>query len=461
MVGPILVASEDYARRIEISAMLRVLGYRVIEAENSLRTIDLLHRRRNIVLALLDIVMSDLSVSDLIKMIRVAGVSIPLVVIAQQENQELLQKALAAGAIDYWLHPVTPLRLRATLDILALISALEREVHYIQRKNENRLQFSDLFIKSKAMQVVLEQSKRAAASFQNLLIEGEVGTNRETLARIIHYEGLASKGEFVRFQCSAIADPEEENRQWFEEFMPLVSSLEKGTLCLCDVDRLEPIQQKRFAHYLKERENTTKDKLPSFRIIAISTSRLAALVKEDCFLRSLFEQFSQLSISVPALRELRDDFPELTQHLIDRIVAETGRSHVHGLAGSALSLLMQYDWPGNRGELERFLFRAVLLSEGPLLTVRDFPQLMGNSLMSAPNIIESDVQEEYEQESIQFLNTDGHVRTFAEMERDILEKAVKHYKGHMSEIARRLRIGRSTLYRKIDELKMVNSQERK
>ncbi|WP_208441625.1 sigma-54-dependent transcriptional regulator [Bartonella raoultii] len=461
MVGPILVASEDYGRRIELSAMLRGFGYRVIEAENGLRTIDLLHRRKNIVLALLDVVMSDLSVSDLIKMIRVAGVSVPIVVIAQQENHDLLQKALTAGAIDYWIHPVTLLRVRVTLDILALISALEHEVRDIRRKKENHLCFSDLCIKSKAMQIVLEQSRTAATTSQNLLIEGEVGTGRETLARIIHHEGLFAEGAFIRFQCSAIVDPEEENQHWFKEFLPLVSSLENGTLCLCDIDRLEPIQQERFAHYLKERERDTKGELFPFRIIAISTSRLKDLVKENFFLHSLFEQFSHLSISVPALRELRDDFPEITQRLIDRIITETGRSHVHGLAGSALSLLMQYDWPGNRNELENFLFRAILLSEGPLLTVRDFPQLMGSSLMNVPNIIEGNMQEDKEQDSIQFLNTDGHVRTFAEMEHDIIEKAVKHYKGHMSEIARRLHIGRSTLYRKMEELRTIRNQDQK
>ncbi|UNE54538.1 sigma-54-dependent transcriptional regulator [Bartonella machadoae] len=461
MVGPILVASEDYGKRIELSAMLRGFGHRVIEAENGLRTIDLLHRRRNIVLALLDVAMSDLSVGDLIKMIRVAGVSVPIVVIAQQENQNVLQKALTAGAIDYWIYPVTSLRLRVTLDIIALISALKREVSYIRRKNENHLRFSDLFVKSRPMQTVLEQSRKAANSLQNLLIEGESGTGREILARIIHHEGLSSEGTFVRFQCSAIVDPEEENRQWFKEFLPLVSSLEKGTLCLCDVDRLEPIQQKRFANYLQEREKATKNNPPSFRIIALSTSRLSDLIKEDYFSHSLFEQLSQLSISVPALRELRDDFPELTQRLIDHIVMETGRSHVHGLSGSALSLLMQYDWPGNRDELENFLFRAVLLSEGPLLTVRDFPQLIGDSSISVPKIIENDVQKNHEQESIQFLNADGHVRTFAEMEYDIIEKAVEHYKGHMSEVARRLHIGRSTLYRKIEESKEIKSREQK
>ncbi|WP_019222161.1 sigma-54-dependent transcriptional regulator [Bartonella rattaustraliani] len=461
MVGPILVASEDYGKRVELSTMLRGFGYRVIEAENGLRTIDLLHRRKNIVLALLDVIMSDLSVSDLIKMIRVAGVVVPIVVIAQHENQDLLQKALTAGAIDYWIYPVTLLRLRVTLDLLALVSALEREVRYIRRKNENHLRFSDLCIKSQPMQIVLEQSRKAADSLQNLLIEGEIGTGRETLARIIHHEGLLSEGDFIRFQCSAIIDPEQESYHWFQEFLPLVSSLEKGTLCLCDVDRLEIIQQKRLVSYLKEREKHTKGQLFPFRIIAISTSRLKDMVAQGPFLHSLFEQLSQLSISVPALRELRDDFSEITQRLIDRIITETGKSHVHGLAGSALSLLMQHDWPGNQHQLENFLFRAILLSEGPLLTVRDFPQLMGNSLMNVPNIIESDVQENYEEELIQFLGGDGHVRTFAEMERDIIEKAVKHYQGRMSEIARRLHIGRSTLYRKMEDLRMIKNQEHK
>ncbi|MCZ2203942.1 sigma-54-dependent transcriptional regulator [Bartonella sp. A05] len=461
MIGPILVAGEDHGRRVELTDTLRGLGYRVIEAENGLRTIDLLHRRKSIVLALLDVVMSDFSVSDVIKTIKSAGVSAPIIVIAKQDNQDLLQRALKAGAIDYWVYPVTPLRLRVTLNNLARISALEREVHYIRRHSENHLRFADLYMKSRAMQVVLEQSKKAATSLQNLLIEGEVGTGRETLARIIHHEGLLSEGPFIRFQCLASVDPEEENRLWFEKFLPLVSSLDKGTLCLCDIDRLEPLQQKRFAHYLEERAKATKESKPSFRIIAISTSRLADLVEDNFFLRSLFEQFSQLSINAPSLRDLRDDLPEISQCLIDRIITETGRSHVHGLSGSAIALLMQYDWPGNRSELENLLFRAVLLSEGPLLTVRDFSQLMGHPFVGKTNVIYSDVQENYETQSIQFLNADGHVRMFSDIERDIIEKAVKHYKGHMSEVSRRLHIGRSTLYRKIAELKAVNIPDRK
>ncbi|MDD9329693.1 MAG: response regulator, partial [Bartonella sp.] len=260
MVGPILVAGEDHGKRAGLSTMLRGFGYRVIEAENSLRIIDLLYRRKNITLVLLDVTVSDLSVSDLIKMIRMARISIRVIVIAKQDNQELIQKALKAGAIDYWFYPVTPLRLRVTLNNLAFISALENEIQYIRKQKENHLRFSDIYKKSSVMRAILEQSKSAATSFQNLLIEGEVGTGREKLARLIHDESFFSEGDFVRFQCLPIFDSEEENRFWFKEFVPLVSSLKHGTLCLCDIDRLEPIQQKRFANYLQERAGATKDK---------------------------------------------------------------------------------------------------------------------------------------------------------------------------------------------------------
>nr|CBI78213.1 Sigma 54 activator homolog [Bartonella rochalimae ATCC BAA-1498] len=459
MVGPILVAGEDHGKRAELSTMLRGFGYRVIEAENSLRIIDLLYRRKNITLVLLDVTISDLGVSDLIKMIRMARISIRVIVIAKQDNQELIQKALKAGAIDYWFYPVTPLRLRVTLNNLAFISALENEIQYVRRQKENHLRFFDIYKKSTVMQAILEQSKSAATSFQNLLIEGEVGTGREKLARIIHDESFFSKGNFVRFQCLPVFDPEEENRFWFKEFVPLVSSLKHGTLCLCDIDRLEPIQQKRFAHYLQERAEAAKDKNLPFRIIALSTSRLADLVQVGFFTHSFFEKISQLYINIPALRELRGELPEISQCLIDYIIAETGQSHVHGLGGTVISMFMQYDWPGNYRELENLLFRVGFDERGPLLTVRDFPQLIKNPHMNISKITDNDIQERYERKFIRLFNVDGHVRTFSEMECDIIKKAVAHYKGRMSEIARRLQIGRSTLYRKIEELKTINNQK--
>ncbi|MHC5307750.1 sigma-54-dependent transcriptional regulator [Bartonella sp. LJL80] len=451
MMGPILVAGEDNGKRASLSSMLRALGYRVIEAENGLRTIDLLRRRRNIALALIDLMMSDMGGSELVSTIRVTGVATPLIIMSEQENEELLQKSLKAGAADYLIYPISSLRLGVTLGNLSLNSTLEREVHYIRRQNENHLRFSDLYVKSESMQKALSQAKQAAASSDNLLIEGELGTGRETLARIIHHESAYSDGTFTRIQCIPISDPIEDEQIWNDKFHPLLNSLKGGTLCLCEIDRLDPIQQVRFSNYLKQRSMSEWNGKPKYRLIVISMSPLQDLVDDGLFSAELLAQLNQQYVNSPALRDRRDDLADIAQRAIDHIVVESGQPHVHGLAGSALSLLLQYDWPGNVSEMENVLFRAVLLSNGPLLTIRDFPQLTGNQFIDLQDAIQTDVQENYKKSTIPFVDMDGHVRPFNELERDIIERSIEHYKGRMSEVARRLGIGRSTLYRKLDE----------
>lgn len=459
MMGPILVAAEDFGKRAGISSMLRALGYRVIEAENGLRALDLLRRRRNISFALVDLMMSDLSGNDLVTTIRITGFAAPLVVMSDVENEELLQASLKAGAADYLVYPITSLRLSVTLGNLSLNNTLEREVHYIRRQQENHLRFSDLYANSESMKEPLSKAKEAALSTCNLLIEGEKGTGRETLARVIHHESMFSNGDFVRIQCVPIMDQVRDNEKWKTKLLPLINNIDEGTVCLCEIDRLELNQQARWVEYLKQRNLMTSGTKPKFRLIAISTSPLRDLVEEGLFLKEFFDQLRTCHIILPALRERRDDLADIAQRAIDHIVVESGQPHVHGLAGSALSLLLQHDWPGNVGELGNVLFRAVLLSTGPLLTIRDFPQLTGRQFVDLQDASAADDAEANDKNAIPFVDDNGHVRTFGDMEREIIEKSIEHYNGRMSEVARRLGIGRSTLYRKLDEYQADNAPD--
>ncbi len=451
MMGPILVAAEDFGKRAGVSSMLRALGYRVIEAENGLRALDLLRRRRNISFALVDLTMSDLGGNDLVSTIRITGFAAPLVVMADVENEELLKASLKAGAVDYLVYPITSLRLSVTLGNLSLNNTLEREVHYIRRQQENHLRFSDLYANSESMKEPFALAKEAALSTCNLLIEGEKGTGRETLARVIHHESSYSNGKFVRIQCVPILDQVRDNEKWKTKILPLINTIRYGTLCLCEIDRLELNQQARWVEFLKKRSLTDDSKHPRFRLMAISTSPLKGLVEDGLFLKELYDQLREYHVVLPALRERRDDLENIAQRAIDHIVVESGQPHVHGLAGSALSLLLQHDWPGNVSELDNVLFRAVLLSTGPLLTIRDFPQLTGKQFNDINENTEVEITEENSKNAIPFVDDNGHVRAFEELEREIIEKSVEHYNGRMSEVARRLGIGRSTLYRKLDE----------
>lgn len=455
MIGPILAVGEDNSKRVELSTMLIALGYRVIEAESSMRALDLLRRRKNIAFTFIDAIMSDLSTSDLISTTRLTGISSPIIVTSREENPSLLKKILKAGAADYLTYPISPLRLGVTISNIALTTSLERELHYVRRQHGNYARFCKLFPQSSAMQSVIEDTKRAAQSPENLLIEGENGTGREFLANIAHYEGPSHTGQFSLLQCEPIHNADMEERLWTEDILPLFEAIEKGTICLNDINHLESRQQKRLHTYLKARDNK-QDKENNFRLIALSTTPLEDLVNDGLFLPELYSQLSKITIKVPTLRELREDFATIAQRLVDHVITETGRLHVHGIAGPALALLMQYEWPGNISELENILFRAVLLSNGPLLSVQDFPQLTGNQFLDVQTALHSDLRESFEKSSIRFLNSEGHVRAFEDMERDVIERAIQHYKGRMSEVARRLRIGRSTLYRKLNEYAEAN-----
>ncbi|RYG11181.1 MAG: sigma-54-dependent Fis family transcriptional regulator, partial [Caulobacteraceae bacterium] len=190
----------------------------------------------------------------------------------------------------------------------------------------------------------------------------------------------------------------------------------------------------------------------------------AGLFRED-----LFYRLNVFPIEAPSLRERREDIPALVDHFIARFNVEEGK-RVAGLSGETIALLTAFDWPGNVRQLENAVYRAIVLADAPFLQPHDFPAISG---ISSPPMGEVDRRDSGETEGvhadaqvahlsdidlpplpdtpIRILDDRGHLRTLEEIERDLIQHAIEVYAGHMSEIARRLGIGRSTLYRKVRE----------
>jgi len=188
----------------------------------------------------------------------------------------------------------------------------------------------------------------------------------------------------------------------------------------------------------------------------------------------LFYRLHVFPITVPPLRGRPADIPALARHFLALFAAEEGK-RIRQITPEALQLLSSYRWPGNIRQLENAVFRAVVLAEGDSIGVSEFPQVTANIAAPAPALIPGQVEElpEYATESLSgseepaplplrtsafqpdavpLLNTDGDVRPLDEIEADLIRYAITHYQGQMSEVARRLRIGRSTLYRKLEAL---------
>lgn len=195
------------------------------------------------------------------------------------------------------------------------------------------------------------------------------------------------------------------------------------------------------------------------RIVSATNRDLAECVAEGTFREDLFYRLNVFPIAVPPLRERTEDIPALVEHFVARFNAQE-KMNVSGLTSETLTMLGQQPWEGNVRQLENAIFRAMILSDGNQLRPSDFPQISGLTPAMAQAVEATDASpldrlvpanESDEEGAVSVLDREGHLRTLEDIERDLIAFAIETYHGHMSEVARRLGIGRSTLYRKVRE----------
>ena len=231
-----------------------------------------------------------------------------------------------------------------------------------------------------------------------------------------------------------------------------------GTLFLDEVGELPLQVQVKLLRAIQEGEvdpvGGAKPVKVDIRLISATNRNLQQLVAEGTFREDLYYRLNVFPLNLPPLRERRDDIPELISYFVRKFAAEEGKQ-VRGVEASALDVISGYTWPGNVRQLENCVYRAVVLSDRPLLTLHDFPQIVGlTGADAAP-------AETIDGEGLRGMGApggfspfeeDGHLRSLADVESDMIRLAMQKYASHMSEIARRLGIGRSTLYRKVRDL---------
>ena len=337
------------------------------------------------------------------------------------------------------------------------------------------------------MRPVLKAAEKAATSVIPVLIEGESGIGKELIARAIHGSGERRAKPFVAVNCGAMPENLVELILFGHEKGAFTGATEKhtgkfveadgGTLFLDEVGELPPPAQVKLLRALQEGEvepvGARKAVKVDVRIISATNRDLIADVKAGRFREDLFYRLHVFPISVPPLRARMEDIAELARHFLARIAAEEGK-RVRGMSAQALSLLSAFRWPGNVRQLENAIFRAVVLADGDELGVNEFPQIaaqLGPDAASVQPMIEqspataagwpdaraagfpgSENAGALTMPSLRLIDMHGEVRPLEDIEREVIRFAIAHYRGQMSEVARRLQIGRSTLYRKLEGL---------
>jgi DNA-binding NtrC family response regulator len=323
--------------------------------------------------------------------------------------------------------------------------------------------------------------ERAARSAIPVLIEGESGVGKELMARAIQGSSDRKGKPFVTVNCGALPENLVESILFGHEKGAFTGATEKhagkfveansGTLFLDEIGELPLETQVKLLRALQEGEvdpvGARRSVRIDIRLISATNQNLIELVKAGRFREDLFYRLNVFPITIPQLRNRRADIPDLARRFCARFAAEEGK-RLRGIAAEAMALLATYCWPGNVRQLENALFRAVVLADGDELTVAEFPQIAAQvdgfdiRLPAAPPSMQPTLEKprvEFEfplmpvrdPHSLPLLDDIGEVRRLEDMERALIQFALDYYRGQMSEMARKLGIGRSTLYRKMKE----------
>ncbi len=483
MSETVLIVDDDPVQRRLTEAMVQRLGYRAMTADGGDAAAALLTAEDgpHIDCVVLDLVMPDLDGLGVLARMREAGVTIPVIVETAHGGIDNVVSAMRAGAADFVVKPVGVERLQVSLRNALATKMLAGELQRLKRKQDGTLTIDDIVTRAPAMRPVLRAIEKAAASTIPVLIEGESGVGKELIARAIHGSGARRAQPFVAVNCGALPENLIESILFGHEKGAFTGATEKytgkfveadgGTLFLDEVGELPPAAQVKLLRALQEGEvepvGARRPVKVDVRIVSATHRDLIADVKAGRFREDLFYRLHVFPIAVPPLRKRPEDIAELTRHFLARIAAEEGK-RVQSISADALALLTAYRWPGNVRQLENTLFRAVVLAEGEEIGVAEFPQIAmqaGEAPADAQVLIEpspamiapwpeaGDALHAVPQPpTLHLTDIDGEVRPLDEIEKDVIRFAIAHYREQMSEVARRLKIGRSTLYRKLDGL---------
>jgi len=391
-IGTILVIDDDRDIRDVLTDRLESLGYRALSAANGTEGLELL-AKQNPHLVLLDIEMPDMNGLEVLSEIRKKESEITVVMITAYGTIERAVQAMKEGAYDFIPKPFEP-------DHIALIVAKALERERLKRQVEvltEEVCDRHRMVVGRSAKIVeaTELAKKAAMSRSTVLLLGESGTGKEIFARTIHNWSDRKEKPFIPINCVGLSRELLESELFGHERGAFTGATEQkkgkmelaqgGTVFLDEVGDISPEIQTKLLRFLQEREfdrvGGTKAIQVDVRIIAATNRDLEAAVKEVRFRADLYYRLNVIPITLPALRERKEDIPALVHYYLQRFSKEA-KKNITAISPETLEKLVACDWPGNVRELANVIERAVVLGEGPKLTVRDLP---GRILINRPS----------------------------------------------------------------------------
>lgn len=402
--GRILLVDDDLDLRELISDYFRPRGYTVEGKDDPLLAIQRLQKAP----ADFDIVITDLKMPNMdgiefVKRVKALVPRTPIILMTAHGTFESAVSAVQAGALDFVAKPLNFAQLTISIDRALHVRQLEAENDTLRKNIQGGWSFEGVVGKNPKIRAVFDLAKRVAPSMANILIHGESGTGKEVIARAIHSHSQRRDKPFIAINCSAIPETLLESELFgyakgaytgaTEKKLGLFEEAEGGTLFLDEIGDMDISLQAKLLRVLQERKikriGENQMRPVNVRIIAATHRDLKAAVATLKFREDLFYRLCVIPISIPPLRERKEDVPPLALHFLERFRAQNN-SPVQGFTKAAMERLIELPWRGNVRELENVIERAVVLCESFKIDVTDLPDIdrtggSGQSLSLVPN----------------------------------------------------------------------------
>jgi two-component system nitrogen regulation response regulator GlnG len=475
----VLIADDDPAIRLVLRHRLEADGYRVEEAGDSGAALEALRSGRFDV-ALVDIIMPGAGGLEVLSTARAEDVRTLIVVITAASTMNNAVEAMKRGAHDYLTKPFANLDLVAAAVGRAVeVAAQAADLDRLKNEVNRQLVGGEIIGRSAAMQEVYKLVGRVVTNDATVLLSGESGTGKELVARAIHFKSARWRAPFVAVNCSAIPQGLLESELFGHERGSFTGATERragkfemadaGTIFLDEIGDLPLELQPKLLRVLQEREfsrvGSVETQKVKARVIAATNQDLQKLVAARRFREDLFFRLRVIPIQMPPLRERRSDIAELTEYFVAKAVREMG-ARVTAISPEARARLQAYDWPGNVRELENAVMRAALLAPGNTIRAEDIDLSRAAVPSDAAGASGATAETAALGELIAgriagWLESPGgeeprdlYQKLVAEIERPLIELALKRTGGNQVKAARMLGLNRNTLRKKITDHKI-------
>lgn len=437
----ILFVDDDQQILSIVEQFLKRWGFDVTTESSGLRAIERVRADRyHVVFS--DLIMPEISGMELLKQIKEASPETEVIIVSGYGTIEAAIEAMKLGSYDFLQKPINFDRFKILIDRIIEKQALKEENQLIRSRLKEGYKFDQLVGMSPNMQKIYAMIDKISIGSPTVLIEGRSGTGKELTANVIHNYSDRKNGPFIPVNCGAIAESLMESELFghvqgaftgaSKDSIGLFKAADGGTIFLDEIAEVSPAVQVSLLRVLQEKKvrpvGSTRETKVDVRVIAATNQNLKEAIKNQTFREDLYYRLNVISITMPPLRDIREDIPLLVNHFIAKH-KRAGSDAAREVSPEAMAKLMGYHWPGNVRQLENVIQRALALGVTDVLHENDLPR-------------------EIAKQSDKTMVTEVDLN-LKELERKAIQQALHQSKGNKAEAAKLLGVNTTTVYRKM------------